>query len=57
MGYYEGNFSDARQEEKQRTNVFPAIVISPTADSGFDSVLAVKTVLTACAWDWKRVGA
>jgi hypothetical protein len=32
------------------------MVIRPTADSGLASVLAVKTVDTACACAWKRVG-
>lgn len=39
------------------THALPAMVISPTADSGFESVLAVKTVETACACAWNRVGA
>jgi hypothetical protein len=32
------------------------MVMSPTALSGFESVLAVKTVETAWAWAWNRVG-
>jgi hypothetical protein len=34
---------------RMRTNDLPAMVIKPTADSGLESVLAVKTVETACA--------
>lgn len=34
---------------RSMTYALPAMVISPTADSGLESVFAVNTVETACA--------
>lgn len=38
------------------THPFPALVIQPTVFSGLESILELKTVVTASDWASKRVG-